>query len=357
MEQHSRRVQELTSGLPRPYVIAGVVAGLIAAALGTTGCALEPTVSAEGKAPKGTEIVTFTLPHKGTLTTSLPYAVAQARGYFTQHGVAARPVYTEGGGSTVQTVIAGRIDVGMETGPAAVFSAYEHGAPVKIVAATTTGLDVLFFAKGNGPIRTMRDLSGKKVGFSEVGSSSAVGVDQVNAKLKAMGLKPAVGEPIGSPPDQLTAVQTGQIAAGFTAAPAMFDQIAAGKLRVVAQPKDFTSYRNVVARVAFVSDTYAGAHAKQLRGFLDAWHEAWQWSFKHPTQALRIYNRAFHSGENMATLRRALDLYHPSQLRLAPITGLRQTAADALRYKLIDKPLSNQDFDKLVDTSDAPTGP
>ncbi|MGH3319040.1 MAG: ABC transporter substrate-binding protein [Streptosporangiaceae bacterium] len=327
-----------------------------AAALLAAGCGVPGGSSSSTSSRSGAVTVKLALPHKGLLTTSLPYAVAKARGFFKDQGINVQPVYTSGGGSTVQTTIGGNTDIAVETGPSAVFSAYEHGAKLKIIGATMTGLDILFFVKESSPYHSLKDLSGKKVGYSEPGSSSNVAVDQVNARLKKMGRAPAKPEAVGSPPDQLTAVQTGQIAAGFTAAPLFFDKVAAGKLRIVAEPKDFPAYSDVAVRVAFTSADFAQQHAKAVRGFLAAWHKAWKWSFAHQKQATKIYKKAFDLDQDLASLRKSFDYYTPRMVRLAPVHGLDQAAKDALRFKLIEKPLSDKELSEILDTSYAPKG-
>lgn len=328
------------------------LAGLVAA-----GCAAPTTTPSASSTSPGNQTVTVGLPHEGLLTTSLPYAVAEERGLFADQGITVQPVHTSGGGSTVQTVIGGNVDLAVETGPASVMSAYQNGAALKIVAATMTGLDVLFFSNASDPYRSIEDLSGEKVGFSSPGSSSNVAVDEINATLEEMGRPPAQGEAIGGPPDQLTAVQTGQIAAGFTAAPLFFDQVAAGDLRLVAEPADFTAYQDVAVRVAFTSAEFAEQNPEALRGFLTAWQQAWEWSFENKAEAIEIYQQAFDIEQDAGSIQDSFDYYTPQMVRLAPIQGLDQVVDDAVRFELIEQPLTEQQLSELVDTSFAPKEP
>lgn len=256
----------------------------------------------------------------------------------------------------MQTVIGGNVDVAVETGPASVMSAYEQGAQLKIVASTMTGLDVFYFAEGSSPYRTLEDLSGEKVGFSSPGSSTNVAVAAINSRLEEMGSPPAQTEAIGGPPDQLTAVQTGQIAAGFTAAPLFFDEIAAGNLRIVVEPEDFTTHRNVVARVAFTSDEFAQQNPEALRGFLTAWQQAWQWSFDNKTEAIEIYKEAFDIDQDTASIEESFGYYSLDMVRPAPIEGLDTVVEDAVQFELIEEPPTEEQLSELVDTSYAPEG-
>ena len=329
---------------------AAAVTAVLAASCGP------PTESSRSTSNSGTTQITVAVPQKGVLPSSVPYAVALARGFFKQHGVDVKVTWTSGGGNTVQTVIGGQIDVAVETGPSAIFSAYEHGAPLKIVASTMTGLDMVFFAKASSSYRTLADLSGQKVGFSEPGSSSNVALEQINAQLKKMSLAPATPEAIGSPPDQLTAVQTGQVAAGFTAPPLFLDKVAAGQLRLVVRGSQFSAYRNVSERVAFTNNQFAEQHANALRGFLAAWGQAWDWAFAHKAEAAKIYKSTLGLNQDLASLQQSFDYYTPQMVRLAPIQGMDQVAKDALDFKLVPKAMTSQDLSKLVDTSFAPKG-
>lgn len=342
-----RRFVSARSHGPASAVALGSVAVLLAA------CAA-PTSSSGGSSSTRVRIV---LPHPTNFTVGLPYYIARDRGFFKKEHVTTKPTFTSGGGSNVQGVVAGNADMGVETGPGAIFSAVSHGAKLKIIGATTTGLDILFFAKKSSNDTSIDDLSGKKVGFSEAGSSSNVAVDQINAKLRSDGKKPAVGQAIGSPPAQLTAVQTGQIAAGWTEAPTFLDQVKSGKLRIVVDSrKEFPAYHDVAIRVAFASSSFASQHPKQVRGFLAAWHEAWQWIFAHHAQAIKLWKRDAKLKDKPAALDAAFDYFDNRTQRVAPLRGMRQNVTDAVTLGLIKKPLSSKQLSRIVDTKYAPKG-
>lgn len=334
----------------------GVAAAMLLA-LGlalVAGCA--PPTAEQG--PSGGATVRVVLPHPTNFTVGLPYYVARDQGFFQRHGITTSPTFTSGGGSNVQAVIAGSADIGVETGPSAVLSADQHGANLKIIAATTTGLDVLLFSKADGPIKTTRDLSGKQVGYSEPGSSSQVAVDQMNASLRDGGVPPALGQAIGSPPAQLTAVQTGQIAAGWTVPPTFLDQVKAGKLRLLTHgASDYPRYTNVAVRVAFVPAAYLQAHPDQVRGFLAAWHDAWEWSFAHQDEAIALWKRDASLNDPVDNLKQAFPYYSPRTQRLAPLDGFEQDVRDAVASGAIPAPLSTEQIGRIVDTSYAPASP
>src|SRR5215813_99101 len=65
-------------------------------------------------------------------------------GIFTKHGLTLELLYTQGGGETMQAVISGSVDIGIAAGTAAVMGAFAKGAPVRILAAGTTGTSDLY---------------------------------------------------------------------------------------------------------------------------------------------------------------------------------------------------------------------
>jgi len=305
--------------------------------------------------PGGPQQIRVVLPHGTIFTVGLPYAVAEAKGFFKADGV--EPVSTDsaGGGTTVRTVIAGSADIGVETGPAAIMSATANNAPLKIVASSTKGDDILLFVKGSSPIKSVEGLSGQKIGFSERGSSSDLNVEAINQLLTAKNLPPAVGVPVGSPPDSLTAVETDQVAAGWTIPPTFLDKVASGDLRIAVNGfKDVPALKEDASRVTFASTSYLEQHGDAVRGFLKAWQEAWTWSFANQDEAIKIWQQKYNLTAPTKDLKLAFDYYTPQMQKALPIQGLDKVAARALAVKLVPSPITSEQLKKLVDTSYAP---
>src|ERR1700691_2840263 len=222
-------------------------AGLAAVALGAAACG-NPTAT---KAAVGTSPINVIVPDAGNFTSGMPVYVGLAQKFFAKQHLSVTVINTTGGATNVAAVLAGKGAIGVDTGPVSVIAADLHGADLKILGADTTGMDILFFAKAPGPVTSIRDLSGKKVGYSSPGSSSEVALDQVDAVLKADGLPPAQGVPIGGPPQEDTPVETGQVAAGFTAAPNLFSQVDSGGIRLLTSVASYPAYKDVAVRVIF----------------------------------------------------------------------------------------------------------
>jgi NitT/TauT family transport system substrate-binding protein len=78
--------------------------------------------------------------------------IGQRAGIFARHGLALEILYTQGGGETMQAVISGSVDIGIGTGTQAVMGAFAKGAPVRILAAGTTGAgDLYWYVPADSP--------------------------------------------------------------------------------------------------------------------------------------------------------------------------------------------------------------
>jgi NitT/TauT family transport system substrate-binding protein len=269
----------------------------------------------------------------------MPVYVAIAQGFFKQQHLSVTVVPTQGGATNVQAVIAGKGAVGVDTGPTSILAADLHGADLKIIGADTTGLDILFFTKSDGPIKTIYDLSGKKVGYSSPGSSSEVALNYVNSLLKAKGLAPASGVPLGGPPAQLTGVDTGQVVAGFTAAPNLFAQVESGQLRLLTTLATYPTYKSVTGRVLFASGSYISSHPTQVQEFLNAWEEAWAYAFANHTQAMTDWQQGAKLTETVPVLETGFQYYTAATQSLSPL-NLTQDVTDAVSLGVLKAPLT-----------------
>lgn len=325
-----------------------VMAGVLAAACAAPGG--EGGDGGEG----GTEQVKIAFSHPTIFTTGLPYYVAREKGFYRDAKLSVDATYTGGGSETVQAVVSGSADIGTETsGPAAV-GAFSQGAPIKIVAASTTGLDLMWFAKADGPIKAAADLAGKKVGYSSTGSSSNVGVLALSDSLKKQG-KPAVrAEAIGGPPDNYTAVKTGQIAAGWTQPPFLLKEVEAGELRIVAKGSDLGEYKDVAMRVIITNSQWAEQNPETAKRFLEVQSRSWDWIFNNKEEAVKIWKKAAKLEESEQTLMASFDYYTRDTMRLFPLGGRDKILEQARQFGFVEKPLSAEQTKQLFDLSYQP---
>src|SRR5689334_23711133 len=99
--------------------------------------------------------------------------VGQRAGIFKKYGLDLEILYTQGAGETQQALLSGSVDIGVAAGVMGVLSAYSKGAPVRIIAAETTGArDLYWYVRADSPIKSLKDTDGKTLAYSTTGSST-----------------------------------------------------------------------------------------------------------------------------------------------------------------------------------------
>lgn len=309
-----------------------------------------------GATAEGLTQVDIAFSNPTIFTTGLPYYVATERGFYEEAGLSVNATFTGGGSETVQAVVSGSADIGTETSGAAAIGAYTSGAPIKIVSASTTGLDLQWFAEPGSGLDDRSDLAGRRMGYSSTGASSHVGVLALSALLETEGLPPIQAEAIGGPPDNLTAVQTDQIDAGWTQPPFFLDQVASGGLVLVADGSEIGDYADVAMRVIIGNTPWLEQNPEAARAFLEVHERSWDWIFENPEAAVAIWKRAADLELPEEVLLTSFDYYDREELRIAPLDGRDVLIADAVEFGFAEQPLSEEQVNELFDLSYLPEG-
>ncbi|WP_375000855.1 ABC transporter substrate-binding protein [Aeromicrobium sp. CTD01-1L150] len=287
-------------------------------------------------------------------TTGLPYYVAVDQGFYEDAGLSVDATFTGGGSETVQAVVSGSADIGTETSGPSAIGAYTSDAPIKVVAASTTGLDLQWFAEPDSGLEDSADLAGKTMGYSATGASSHIGVLALSAMLEDEGLPAIQAEAIGGPPDNLTAVQTDQIDAGWTQPPFFLDQVADGDLVVVADGGEIGDYADVAMRVIIGNTSWLEESPEAATTFLEVHDQTWAWIFDNPEEAVAIWKEAADLEPAEDVLLTSFDYYDREQLRIAPLDGRDVILDDAVDYGFAEEPLTEDEIDELFDLSYLP---
>ena len=146
----------------------------------------------------------------GSSANGMPFAVALEKGYFQQEGANVTGIIaSEGGGTSVRNAMAG-VAYG-EANPGAIAVAIQQGADIKIVSDNVlTIAEFAWLVKKDSPIKTIQDLKGKKIGYTNPRSTSQA-LDIL--MLQKAGLKPADAELVktGGFGPMVAALELGQI--------------------------------------------------------------------------------------------------------------------------------------------------
>src|SRR5436853_3589045 len=88
--------------------------------------------------------------------------LGQKAGIFKKHGITLENFGTAGAGETVQAVISGSADFGVNVGTQGVLRAFAKGAPIRVIGANFTGAgDIYFYVRAESPIRGLKDTTEK----------------------------------------------------------------------------------------------------------------------------------------------------------------------------------------------------
>src|SRR5262249_38470138 len=93
-------------------------------------------------------------------------------GLFKKENLDIEVTWTRGGAETLQALVTGSTDVDLANGILGVIGAYAKGAPVRVIGAEFTGAhDLFWYTKGDSPVKSMKEMDGRTMGYSRPGSS------------------------------------------------------------------------------------------------------------------------------------------------------------------------------------------
>jgi NitT/TauT family transport system substrate-binding protein len=270
--------------------------------------------------------------------------LGQRAGIFKKHGIALDIFGTSGGGETLQAVISGSADLTIGIGTAAVLRAYAKGAPIRVIGANFTGAgDLYWYVRADSPIKRLEDAGDNTtMAYSASGSSSH---NVVLAFLQELGIK-AMPAATGTQPATLTQVMSGQIDIGWGAPPFGLRELADGKIRIIANGNDVPSLRSQTVRVDMVNANVLKERKDALLRFVRAYRETLDWMFSSP-DAVKIYAEQMKVPVELAAMTR--DKFQTKEaMRNDRLSDLDTVMADAVTLKFLDKPLSKEQLDELI---------
>ena len=271
----------------------------------------------------------------------IPAGVEQ--GIFKKNNLEVDITWTRGGAETLQAIITDSADVAIANGILGVIGAASKGAPVKIVSAQMTGApDLFWYVKADSPVKSMKDLEGRTMGYSRPGSSTHLVAQALAEHFK---VKPKLVS-TGGVPDTRTQVMSGQIDAGWSAPPYNLDLVNDGKIRIVARGTELPAMNGQTVRVNAASVKFLKEKRDVARRFMKAYHESIEWVYANPEKAAQWY-----AGFAKITPEVALQTHKifPRQSVAGwPVRGLKQNLEDAVQGKQLAKPLSEAEAQKLL---------
>ncbi len=156
-------------------------------------------------APAAVRAEEIEISNYGVGTNGMPYGVAWKKGFFKEVGIDITGIRSSPGGApTIRNMLAGNLPFA-EAGLTAIVAAVRGGGDIRIIAGTTnTTAEIGWVVMPNSPIKTIQDLKGKKLGFTNPNSTTHA--------LALMLLEKA-----GLKPNEATTISTGGFGPGLAA--------------------------------------------------------------------------------------------------------------------------------------------
>jgi NitT/TauT family transport system substrate-binding protein len=278
-----------------------------------------------------------------------PFAVAIDGGYFKRANVDITGVISgAGGGTSVRNVIASKLGYG-EVVLSAAIAAIQEGQDIKVVNIGARSVaDIVMVVKPDSSIKTLKDLKGKKIGFSNPKSLSEIVAIMTVEKA---GLKPDEVQRValGSLGGALTALEKGAVdmAVGLQ----VVWQQRSDRLRVVLDAgRDFPP---MVQSVGIATGDLMRKNPEKLRAIIAARREAVKFMNAKPREAAKMMEKHFEkvSPEVLARVHEALakdGYWSEGRLEMAPMENM------ARGLKLVGEVKGEIDWSKILDKSFLP---
>jgi len=284
----------------------------------------------------------------GSSANGMPFAVALEKGYFQQEGANVTCIIaSEGGGTSVRNAMAG-VAYG-EANPGAIAVAIQQGADIKIVSDNVlTIAEFAWLVKKDSPIKTIQDLKGKKIGYTNPRSTSQA---LANLLLQTAGYKPEDAELVktGGFGEGVAALELGQIDVAPIPEPLWAKY--KNKFRAVATAKDSLPPLDNV--VGVTTSAMAAAKPDFIKAVIRARRKAVEFMYSNPDEAGDIVAKAYNLEPEIA--RSAVRNLITSSTQGVPYWGTGQIHLEGLKrmievQKSVGAIQGDVDYNKIIDT-------
>jgi len=227
----------------------------------------------------------------------MPFRVALAKGYFKDEGLNITGIISSaGGGTTLRNMLAGGGSPYGEVNPVAVVSAVLAGADLKIVSDNVlTVAEFTWAVRPDSPIKTLKDLKGRKIGYTNPRSTSQA---LANLLLESAGYKPGDVEMVktGGFGEGVAALEAGQVDIVPVTEPLWSKY--KGKLRAVVAASDALPPLDNVVGVTTVE--MAEKKGDFIRAVIRARRKAVKFMHDNPDEAAEIVAKQYNIEKDVA---------------------------------------------------------
>jgi NitT/TauT family transport system substrate-binding protein len=236
-----------------------------------------------------------------------------------------------------------------EVALSAALEAIKAGQPLKIVNGGVESIgDILWIAKPDSPLTGIKDLVGKRVGFTAPGSVTnmliLMSLTKAGIDLKSVQIVPAGG--IGA---NLSAVLTGALDAAFTGEPVWTQEQA--KVKPVFWAKDVLG-PEMTQTVGVVTEDFIKSNPEKIRAIILGRAKGVEYIYAHTDEAADITAKAYNMDPKLV---RAV-FQHLKENQWWGQGDLRYKGMNRMAegMQIVGKLNGDVDWSKIVDTSFLP---
>lgn len=304
-------------------------------------------------APAPAQATQIAVGNFGVAANGMPFAVALEKGYFKAEGIDVTGIITSaGGGTSLRNMLAGGVPYG-EVNPGVVVAAILQGADLKIIADNVlTVAEFSWVVKKDSPIKSLKDLKGKKIGYTNPRSTSQALAQML---IQKGGLQPNEAEPtrMGGFGEGITALESGLI--DMIPLPEPLWSKFGDKYRIVVTAAEALPPLDNVVGVTTVG--MAQQQGNFIRAVIKARRKAVEFMTQNPDEAGDLVAKHYKLEPEVA--RKAVRNLTTSKTNGVPYWGTGQIHLEGLKRMIeLQRGLGtikgDVDYDKIIDTSFLP---
>jgi NitT/TauT family transport system substrate-binding protein len=292
------------------------------------------------------QAVGLSISHWPSLLYTVPWAVAMEQDYFKERNIKVDEIVgSSGGGTTVRNVVTGGIPLGAVATPAAI-NAFNEGSPLKILAgAIANTADISFVTLPDRGIKTIEDVRGKRIGFTEPGSITqgcavlslqAAGIPLSEVKLQAM----------GGLPEALTGLKEGAIDLAPQLLPIAFSTNKKEGFITVFQTTEYVG--DFAQLVMIAMEQTVQQEPELLKSLIELYQQSIDFTLDNPQQAAAAWAKRSEVTEKDAL--KSLETIDPSKYYSTALTaGALNTTVRQMKAIDLLEPGDHVDWEGLID--------